>query len=233
MEKERGFGKNIHIVSDPFHEQILARFSTNEVKQPEANRLARMLSQCLGVAAINELFPKKSQRYTTRMNEPLDAETCDRATKAVVVDLMRAGILPSSVVYELLHEVLPAENIRQDHILLNRATDKNEQVIGVQMSGHKIGGPIEGAYVFLPDPMGATGSSIENVIKLYDTLSLGKPKKFIALHFIVTPEYLKRLQPLQDRLEIFSLRVDRGLNEKQYILPGAGGIGEILNNSFV
>jgi uracil phosphoribosyltransferase len=26
---------------------------------------------------------------------------------------------------------------------------------------------------------------------------------------------------------------ERGLNEKQYIVPGGGGFGEIMNNSFV
>ncbi len=26
---------------------------------------------------------------------------------------------------------------------------------------------------------------------------------------------------------------EKGLNEKQYIVPGAGGVGELINNSFV
>jgi len=69
----------------------------------------------------------------------------------------------------------------------------------------------------------------------------------------VTPEYLKRIQSIKAPLHVFALRVDRGmsseqvlksplglyweqekgLNDKQYIIPGAGGLGELLNNSFV
>ena len=110
------------------------------------------------------------------------------------------------------------------------------------------------AFVFLPDPMGATGSSTKATMDLYLKDHCEKsPRKFIALHFIVTPEYLKNLKPYSDQLEIFALRLDRGLssdavlksklgedwdqekglNDNQYIVPGAGGIGETLNNSHV
>jgi uracil phosphoribosyltransferase len=189
----------------------------------------------------------------------LDVNTFDPKSKVVVVDLMRAGILPSQICFDGLHDFLEPKNIRQDHILLNRKVDANEKVVGVQISGHKIGGDANDAYVIIADPMGATGGSLASVIEIYENLSKlnlqwkGRPKKFIALHFIVTPEYLKRVEPLKERLEVFALRVDRGLspsavlktelgerwseerglNDKQYIVPGAGGIGEILNNSFV
>lgn len=195
--------------------------------------MVRLLSSYLAISAMNKMFPRKSAQVLTRMNESLNFETFDRTTKVVVVDLMRAGILPSQMVFERLHEILPAENIRQDHILLNRKLNDKEEVIGVTMSGHKIGGPIQDSFVIFPDPMAATGSSIESVIKLYKEMSLGRARKFLALHFIITPEYLKRIQPLAGELEVFALRLDKGLNEKHYILPGAGGIGEILNNSFV
>ena len=73
------------------------------------------------------------------------------------------------------------------------------------------------------------------------------------MHLIVTPEYLKKILALPIDIQVFALRVDRGLSEshvlnsplglywdqekglnsKQYIIPGAGGLGELLNNSFV
>lgn len=197
---------------------------------------------------------------TLHSEAEFESQLLSDQSKAVVVDLMRAGILPSQICFETLHHLLQPKNIRQDHILLNRAVNKKQEVIGVHMSGHKIGGSVKDAFVFIPDPMGATGSTVAGVIELYqkgltkiDPTFSGKPKKFIALHLIVTPEYLKRMKPLAPHLEIFALRLDRGLsskkvlneelgknwseekglNEKQYIVPGAGGIGEILNNSFV
>jgi uracil phosphoribosyltransferase len=264
-EKKHSYGKNIHLLNAPFHEKLLARFCTESVVQPEANRLVRSLSEFLLAQAVNFLFPRAKQKIKTRMSAmhseaEFEAELLDEKTRVVVVDLMRAGILPSLVCYEALHEFLPAKNIRQDHILLNRKTNEKEEVIGVNMSGHKVGGPVEGAFVILADPMGATGSTICNMVnfyenelpKIYPAFS-GKPLKFIALHFIVTPEYIKKVSTFSSSLEVFALRLDRGLsspeilktslgekwaqekglNEKHYIVPGAGGIGEILNNSFV
>jgi uracil phosphoribosyltransferase len=74
----------------------------------------------------------------------------------------------------------------------------------------------------------------------------------IALHLIVTPEYIKNVTTQCPDLQVFALRLDRGLssvsalnevpgkfwdqeiglNDHQYIIPGAGGLGEILNNSY-
>ena len=264
-EKKHSYGKNIHLLNAPFHEKLLSRFCTDKVVQPEANILVRSLTEFMLSQAVNLLFPKSKQKVKTRMasmhsEAEFEAELLDESTKVIVVDLMRAGILPSLVCYEGLHEFLSYKNLRQDHILLNRKTNEKEEVIGINLSGHKIGGPVDGAFVLLADPMGATGSTICNVISFYnDHLSKinpsykGKPLKYIAIHFIVTPEYLKKVKTYADQLEVFALRLDRGLsstavlktglgekwaeekglNEKQYIVPGAGGIGEILNNSFV
>jgi uracil phosphoribosyltransferase len=119
------------------------------------------------------------------------------------------------------------------------------------VSGHKIGGDIDNAIVLFPDPMGATGSTIAEAIDMYKTR--GKARKFVALHCIVTPEYLKKVQAKHPDLIIYAVRLDRGLsdikildtipgthwdqerglNDKHYIVPGGGGFGEILNNAYV
>jgi uracil phosphoribosyltransferase len=69
---------------------------------------------------------------------------------------------------------------------------------------------------------------------------------------MITPEYLKRVTTDCPDLHVLALRLDRGLstdkilnsipgtfwdeerglNDQQYIIPGAGGVGEILNNSY-
>lgn len=259
LEKEHHYGEHFHLLEDVSTEAILSRFCSPQSKQPEISHLVRRMSEALSAAVVQLLFPRSSQIIETRMAKDFPsqgrvlAHLVDCQTKVVVVDLMRAGILPAQTTFEFLHDVLPGENLRQDHIMINRVTDQNQQVVGAHVGGHKIGGPIQDAFVLFPDPMGATGSSLLQVIEMYKNLKLGRPRRFVAMHFIVTPEYLKKTLPLKDELEIFALRVDRGmssseilesplgkfwdqergLNDKQYIVPGAGGIGEILNNSFV
>ena len=69
----------------------------------------------------------------------------------------------------------------------------------------------------------------------------------------MTPEYIKKIQERHPDLVVYAIRLDRGLspkdvlettpgthrdrerglNDKHYIVPGGGGFGEILNNSYV
>ena len=101
--------------------------------------------------------------------------------------------------------------------------------------------------------MGATGSTIIEAINLYKEEVKGTAKKFISVHLMITPEYIKNLTNAHPECEVYAIRLDRGLskpealneipgtypdkekglNENSYIVPGAGGVGELLNNSFV
>src|SRR5262249_25793735 len=127
------------------------------------------------------------------------------------------------------------------------------EVIGATWHDAKIGRDVGDRYVLFPDPMGATGSSMVSAVKYYRTALEGHPAKCIALHLIVTPEYLRRVQADHPELVVYALRLERapsppaalrpdpgthwdeerGLNAPQYIVPGAGGVGEILNNAWV
>ena len=135
---------------------------------------------------------------------------------------------------------------------MSRVVDENEHVIGSHLGDSKIGGPIDDTIVLFPDPMGATGGSLVEVISHYKNLVAGKARKFVAVHLIVTPEYLKRLKDEHPDVVIYALRLDRGgsskeilaqkpglhweeesgLSDKQYIIPGGGGFGEIMNNAY-
>ena len=252
------YGSQFHLIDNVYLETLLTRLCLIETKQPEINRLVEKLYQGLIQSAINTVFPKKIQNFKTRMSTvhpavDLTAQIFSSETKAVSVNLARAGTFPSHVCYDFLHSILPAENLRQDHIFAARLTNNAEQVTGTHLGGFKIGGDVENSYVIFPDPMGATGGTLTSAIDYYEKQIPGPAQAFIALHLIVTPEYLRKVLNHSPRVKVFALRVDRGLspvevlkaplglywdqekglNDKQYIVPGAGGLGELLNNSFV
>lgn len=256
--KSHHYGPQFHLVQNTYLESLLTRLCLPETQQPEINRLVEKLYQGLIQTAVNETFPKKIQTFETRMHNlhpksPLTAETFSAETRAVSVNLARAGTFPSHICYDFLHSILPAENLRQDHIFAARMTDNSHQVTGTHLGNYKIGGHVENSFVIFPDPMGATGGTLTSALDFYDHKIEGDVKSFIALHLIVTPEYLKKVLNHSKRIQVFALRVDRGLssaeilnsplglywdqekglNDKQYIVPGAGGLGELLNNSYV
>ena len=252
------YGPQVHLLDNPFLNGVLAKLCSPETVQPEINRLVDLLySHLISVAVENE-FDSEPTIRPTRMsgshpNALLKTTIIQQSQKAVVVNLARAGTWPSHLCYDFLHHALPAANLRQDHIMAARITDPSDAVLGTNFGSLKIGGDVEGAHVFFPDPMGATGNTLVTALDYYKKKVAGPARRFIALHLIITPEYLRRVLTSHPDVSIYALRLDRGLsprhvletppgthwdqeqglNEKDYIVPGGGGFGEIMNNSFV
>ena len=252
------YGDHVHLLANPYLQSLLAQFSTPEHKHPLLTPYVRMLYQELFQSALNLLAPRQQVSWDTRMKEHtakgvLHTQILKKDTPMVFVDLARAGTVPAQVGFDQACYYFNSDLLRQDHVYINRATNEKGEVTGVKVSGSKIGGPKDDALVFFPDPMGATGGSLSFAVDHYKKNVKGEALAFISLHLIITPEYVARLRQDHPDLHIFAVRMDRGLsseralasgfgkhgeeehglNEFQYIVPGAGGVGEILNNSFV
>jgi uracil phosphoribosyltransferase len=257
-EIEHRYGPRVHVLANPFLLAHLARLCARETKQPEITRLVRFLYEDLVRTVVAAEFPRRRVAVPTRMiaTSPrgiFEGEVLDRDVRAVTVNIARAGALPSQTAYDLLNETLDPALVRQDHIIMSRMLGAEERVVGAGIGGMKIGGDVDGAFLMFPDPMGATGSSLAKAIEMYKREVPGTPRRILNLHLIVTPEYLRRMATDHPDVVVYALRVDRGLSapdvletvpgtrwdeergldEHQYIVPGGGGFGEILNNAFV
>lgn len=247
------YGSHVHIFDDLFLNGVLAELCSPQTLQPQINQLVELLYTSMIVEVMNREFPQSDTVVNTRMNAPLKLRRIDPSTKAISVNIARAGTLPSHLCYNCMHYAVRPENLRQDHIFAARVTDSKHKITGTEIGATKIGGPKENAFVVFPDPMGATGHTLIAALNHYKEKVPGQAKKFIALHLIVTPEYLHKVTQAHPDLIVYGLRLDRGLsseailktppgknweqerglNENGYIVPGGGGFGEIMNNSFV
>lgn len=257
-EIEHRYGPNVHLLDDPLAWTQLARLCARETVQPEVGQLVRALYQRLAQVVLASEFPRTRVAVPTRMvvHSPeavYRGVALDPSTKCVTVGIARAGTMPSQIVYDLLNEVLDADGVRQDHLFMSRSTDAEGRVIGATWHDAKIGRDVEERILLFPDPMGATGSSINSAMTHYKTRLEGTPKKCVCMHLVVTPEFVRNVQKEHPDAVIYALRLDRGLSppnvlqtvpgtqwdeergldEHQYIVPGAGGVGEILNNAWV
>lgn len=251
------YGDNFHVLADPFLLSHLGRLCAKETTQPSINSLVKDLYRYLVKAVLNGEFPRCHAKIDTRMVDlsPLgvwEGEVIDTKTRVVTVNIARAGTLPSQVCYDFLNKTIDPMLVRQDHLIMARETDAQGRVTGTNLSGSKIGGPVDDAFVLFPDPMGATGGSLSHAINVYKKTH-GKARRYICLNLIVTPEYLRRMKADHPDVVVYAVRLDRGaspkdvlqtvpgthwdkesgLTEKQYILPGGGGFGEIMNNAYV
>lgn len=257
-EIEHRYGENIHILNDPYLLTVLAQIGSPDTSQPKLNTLISFVYRRLLENTLNCEFTVKPFEIATRMtsyypDQKFEGPILDPNQRAVCVNLARAGTLPSHICYDHLNFVLDPEGVRQDHVFAARVTDKEEKVTGTSLGTAKIGGDIDDAIVLFPDPMGATGNTLSQALTYYKSEIQGVARKFIALHLIITPEYIRRVTKSHPDLIVYAIRLDRGfstptalkaipgtypdqekgLNERQYIVPGAGGLGEVLNNSFV
>lgn len=252
------YGNNVHILRDPLALAMLGKLCQKGVVQPEVNRLLVELYRVLAHAVIAAEFPRQHATIATRMIDVVpqglwNGELTSQSTPAVVVALARAGLLPSQVIYDFLNQVLDPAGVRQDHLALGRTIDTQGHVTGAGLYASKIGGTVDGAMMLIPDPMGATGSTVSRVLNHYAKEVHGTARKVLAVHLIVTPEYLRHVTEHHPEVLVYALRLDRGLSDPDvlatlpgthpdrergltdhdYIVPGGGGLGEVINNSFV
>ncbi|MBL7663778.1 MAG: hypothetical protein JNM93_01500 [Bacteriovoracaceae bacterium] len=256
-ELEHKYHKQVHILNHPVLVSYLNDLAYFKTEQPLISELTKKIYTNLASQILSYHLKRKVVEQDTRMKKMhaegrFVGEVIDRNQKAVVVAMARAGTQPSEVFYQELNYLLSPHLVRQDHIYISRVTNEQNQVMGASFSGSKIGGDVDGSLVFIPDPMGATGSSMHEVLTHYKQKVGGQAVKFIAIHLIITPEYVRKMSELHPDLEIYTVRLDRGfstekalksmpgthpkeeqgLNSNHYIVPGAGGVGEILNNSY-
>jgi uracil phosphoribosyltransferase len=260
-EIEHRYGDRVHLLRDPLTATLLAELCAKQTVQPRINTLVAELYRHLVHVTVAAEFPRRQVEVPTRMIDHTprgvwSGEVVDRDTPVVTVGVARAGTFPSQIGYDALNGILDPARVRQDHLIIGRTTDPEGRVTGAAISGSKIGGPVTDRVLLIPDPMGATGSSVLAALDFYEQHAPGKKldaRMVIALHLIVTPEYLMRLRKERPEVIVYALRVDRGLsspevlatvpgtrweeerglNDHHYIVPGGGGFGEIMNNAYV
>jgi uracil phosphoribosyltransferase len=255
---EHRYGDNVVVLAHPVARTLLARLGSPAMPQ---SRIRRAVERCYDIlldAALAQQFPRSDQVIPSRIaafhpGAAVEGEFLDERTAVTIAALARAGTSPARRCYEQLCELVDPDGVRVDHMFMSRRLSATGEVIGVDCRGNKIGGPIDGALLLIPEPMAATGSTMCYTLDLYTHEVGGDPRGIVALHLGVTPEYLRELRARHPQVIVYTLRVDRGLSEpdvlaevpgtrladergldeRQHIVPGIGPIGALVNNSFI
>ena len=256
-ECDHYYGERVHLLDNALIQTAIARLGNEGSRRAELYRLLELVYHTLAVEALGRELPRAEVEVTTRMAElhPVEGvfrgEALDPNHSVVVVDVIRGGIVPAQIVFEMLTAVLPDACTRLDHLNMARVSDEQGRVVGVDLSGSKVGGRVDGATLVIPDPMGATGSTVVRTLEHY-LEEHGRPAKVVVLPMIATPEFVRTVTELSELVHVYAARLDRGLstpdvlatvpgerwdqerglNDQGYIIPGAGGVGEVLNNAW-
>lgn len=137
------------------------------------------------------------------------------AGKVTVVPVLRAGLGMAEGVLEMMPEA------RVGHLGIYRDEKSLEPVAYLK----RLPSDLNAGPVLLVDPMLATGGSAAAAIEMLRDAGASDLR---MMCLVASPEGIARLTTLDPGLVIYAAAVDRGLNEKGYIVPGLGDAGDRL-----
>jgi uracil phosphoribosyltransferase len=148
---------------------------------------------------------------------PLERTAAARVSgkKLGVVVILRAGVGMLDAVLDLI----PVARVGFVGIY------RDEQTLEPVEYYSKLPGDLAARDVIVLDPMLATGGSCSHAI---DLCKAGGARRVVLVALVAAPEGVARLERDHPDVQVVAAALDRGLNEKGYILPGLGDAGDRL-----
>ncbi len=200
----------IEIVSHPLVKHILTQLRDERTEPARFRMLARQLTFLLAIEATRDL-PVRTHPVKT----PLETTEGYSLAKAIVaVPILRAGL----GMLEALTELFP--DLRVGYIGLER----DEQTAIARAYYCKLP-PLDNSRVLLLDPMLATGGSAAQAVEV---LVNAGAEEIVHICVVAAPEGVRLLNERFPQVRIVAASLDRGLNERKFILPGLGDFGDRL-----
>ena len=212
---------NLRVIDNPV---VLLNLCTMRDKNTDSQgvRIAtRKITRCLLYEAAKNL-PLVECDVTTPLTT-FKAKTIDPDINLIISPILRAGLIFTDEAID----ILPQATIR--HIGMYRDEETLKPIWYYNKVPMETPNP-EKFYVYITDPMLATGNSLLEAIKLY--ADRGIPQKNIkCLCIISAPQGIENIHKSYPDVEIIAAAVDDHLNEKGYIVPGMGDAGDRIFNT--
>jgi uracil phosphoribosyltransferase len=189
---------------------ILTRLRDASTEPAQFRALARQLTLLLAVEATRDL-PVREHTVQT----PLETtQGHSLAQPIVAVPILRAGLGMLEAITELFTDV------RVGYIGLER-----DEATAVARAYYCKLPPIGASRVLLLDPMLATGGSAAQAIEV---LLKAGAQDIVHICVVAAPEGVRLLNERFPQVRIVAASIDRGLNDRKFILPGLGDFGDRL-----
>jgi uracil phosphoribosyltransferase len=202
---------NVHVVRHPLVEDVLAALRDRHTPNAVFRQLAHRVSLLLVAEATRDL-PVGEHTIET----PLETATVRRVgARVVAVPVLRAGL----GMLDALLELVPQAQVGY------LGLERDETTAVARRYYEKMPRDLDGARVFLLDPMLATGGSA--VMAIQGLAELGA-RQVRLLSIVAAPEGIARLRAAVPDTIVYTAAVDRELNARKFILPGLGDFGDRL-----
>ena len=212
---------NLKIISNPIVNQSLCTIRSKNTDTQGVRLAARKLTRILLYEATKNL-PQTSVEIETPL-EKFSTQTINPDITIIISPILRAGLIFTDEAVD----ILPQATIR--HIGMYR----DEKTLKPVWYYNKVPMPVdkpESYYVYITDPMLATGNSLVEAIRLYT--EKGIPESNICcVCMISAKEGIERVFKEFPAITLIVAAVDSHLNERGYIVPGMGDAGDRIFNT--
>ncbi|MCU0696696.1 MAG: uracil phosphoribosyltransferase [Myxococcaceae bacterium] len=203
--------KNVHVIKHPIIEHKLAHLRNKDTTPHEFRQIFNELGSILAYEATRDLALTK-----TPVETPMMKTSAFKVQEDVIVAaVLRAaeGILPAFM------QMLPFAHF--GHIGIYRDKFMNQTVEYY----FKLPKTVEGRRLMLLDPLLATGDTCLAALDRLKQYKVGPIKVITILSAQVGIDKVLGAHP---DVEIFTLSIEKGLDERGYLLPGLGDAGDRL-----
>lgn len=217
----KSLAENLLVINHPvvLHNLTVLRDKNNpsELFRNAARRIAHAL-----LINATDNIPLETVNIETPLVQT-EASIIDTKAEIIIAPILRAGLIFSGVASDMI------PTARVHHVGLYRDETTLKPVSYYNNLPDEIVNP-DKTFVYLLDPMLATGGSAVAAIKLFIDLNIPQCNiRFISL--ISAPEGINKLQSVFPEVKIITACIDETLNEIGYILPGLGDAGDRTFNT--
>jgi uracil phosphoribosyltransferase len=203
--------KGVIVIAHPLVQHNLTRLRDKRTQPQEFRRLLGEIASLMVYEATRSFAVRP-----TFVQTPLaPARGFQIKRDVVLVPVLRAGLGMLDSILQLI------PNARVGFIGLKR----EETTLRAQFYHKSLPKNLSRFEVILIDPMLATGGSAVAALNL---LAEQGAKQVRLVNLVAAPEGIRRVRKSYPKLPIFTAAIDRRLNNKGYILPGLGDVGDRL-----
>ncbi|MDA2890680.1 uracil phosphoribosyltransferase [Mycolicibacterium sp. BiH015] len=200
----------VHVVDHPLVQHKLTLMRRKEASTNSFRRLVREVSAMMAYEVLRDVA-----LHEVEVETPLE-HTKGHAIdgkKLVFVSILRAG----TGILDGMLEVVPSARV--GHIGLYRDP---KTLVAVEYY-FKMPGDLHERDLIVVDPLLATGNS---AIAAVERLREYRPKSIKFVCLLTCPEGIAAMTQAHPEVPIYTAAVDRELDERGYILPGLGDVGD-------
>ena len=213
---------NLKIVSNPIVNQSLCTLRCKDTDTQGVRLAARTLTRILLYEATKHL-PQTEVEVETPLTK-FTTQTINPNISIIISPILRAGLIFTDEAVD----ILPQAAIR--HIGMYRDEKTLKPVWYYNKVPMPVDRPTSDYYVYITDPMLATGNSLIEAIRLY--VEKGIPETNICcVCMISSPQGIENVFKEFPAVTVIVAAVDSHLNDRGYIVPGMGDAGDRIYNT--